>query len=256
MLRTPRRTFIAGFVCASVLFGGWAAATELGEKQISVFYNPLKYYFDGVEHVPPADQQGFVFNSRTYVPLRFMSEALGKTVKYDPATFSIYVGRRTSPLPAFYSDFKTRGEGAIKVTYFDEGARNVRGVEMPQSILVAAKVMPSSQTFPAEPASEFDVTYKVAENVMTLSGTLFVPESYWGDPEERKVGKLMALNQTNTLMYESDFITTNSPNTPFTVKVRGNTQVRLILVLYPHSGLLGEDGLLTTEIGISSLKAE
>lgn len=256
MLRSPNKSFVAGFVCASLFFGSWAVATEVGEKQISVFYNPLKYYFDGVEKAPPEDQQGFVYNNRTYVPLRFMSEALGKTVNYDPATFSIYVGRRTSPLPAFYSGFRTRGEGSTIVTYFEEGARTVRGIEMPRSVLIAAKVLPASQPTPAEPTSEFDITYKVPEEVTTLSGTLFVPESYWGDPEERKIAKLVVLSQTNLPIFEGDIMNTNSANLPFKVKIRGNTQVRILLVLYPHSGILGEDGFLTTEIGISDLKAE
>lgn len=63
--------------------------------QIEVYFRSLKYMFDGVQKAPSANQgQGFIYNGTTYVPLRFVSEALGKEVSWDKQTSTIWVGRK------------------------------------------------------------------------------------------------------------------------------------------------------------------
>ena len=64
------RYVTVGVVLGGVLFSGVSyAATAIN---IAVNFQPLKYFFDGVEKKAPADQQGFIYNGTTYVPLRFV----------------------------------------------------------------------------------------------------------------------------------------------------------------------------------------
>lgn len=70
----------------------WAA---LAKKTIEV-YTGASIYIDGVE-LQPTDANGnpvetFVYNGTTYVPLRAVSQSLGKSVNWDGANQRVYIG--------------------------------------------------------------------------------------------------------------------------------------------------------------------
>lgn len=112
----------AGAVLGGVLFSGVSYAASA--TNIDVYFQPLKYFFDGVEKKSPADQQGFIYQGTTYVPLRFVSEALGKEVGYDGPTSSIYVGKQkenTTPL----GEIKTLTATDLHVLKADNFTSNV-----------------------------------------------------------------------------------------------------------------------------------
>ncbi|SDN29133.1 Copper amine oxidase N-terminal domain-containing protein [Paenibacillus sp. yr247] len=87
-----------GFVCGAVFFSGLTYAAT-GAVGIDVYFRDIRYYFDGMNKQPASDLQGFIYKNTTYVPLRFMSEALGKPVDWEDATSSIYVGKKPIPKP-------------------------------------------------------------------------------------------------------------------------------------------------------------
>ena len=69
---------------------------ESVKKNIDVSYNNIKLVVDG-RVVTPKDVNGnivepFIYNGTTYLPVRAVSEALGKRVEWDPATYTVYVG--------------------------------------------------------------------------------------------------------------------------------------------------------------------
>ncbi|SCX80983.1 Copper amine oxidase N-terminal domain-containing protein [Paenibacillus polysaccharolyticus] len=88
---TKLKYLCSGIILGSVLFTGvsYAATTA----NIGVNFLPLKFFVDGVEKRMPEGQQGFVYKGTTYVPLRFVSESLGKSVGYDAPSYSVYVGK-------------------------------------------------------------------------------------------------------------------------------------------------------------------
>ena len=53
----------------------------LGNKTITVTYRNIAIYVNGQKVTPEVEP--FIYNSRTVVPLRFISEALNKEVKWD-----------------------------------------------------------------------------------------------------------------------------------------------------------------------------
>lgn len=59
---------------------------------ISVDYNAVKkIIIDGVVKEVPDDMRPFVYNGRTYVPLRYVAEAMGKDVKWDDSSETITI---------------------------------------------------------------------------------------------------------------------------------------------------------------------
>lgn len=88
--------FVSGIILASLL-GATAFAAPL-EKKIDVLYDNIKIYVDGVL-VQPKDGAGnavepFLSNGTTYLPVRAVSEALGKEVSWDADSKSIYIGEK------------------------------------------------------------------------------------------------------------------------------------------------------------------
>ena len=87
---------IIGLMIAVLLFSVTAVAS--GSTMIEVFYNGIKLYIDGAE-ITPKDVNGntvlpFIHNGTTYLPVRAIGEAFGKTVEWDGTTQSVYVGPR------------------------------------------------------------------------------------------------------------------------------------------------------------------
>lgn len=81
--------FLAGVIIGAFVFSSSLAQAWTGQLQVD--FIPLNYFFNGVQKYPPSDQQGFIYNERTYVPLRFIAEASGLSVDWDGNTNSIYV---------------------------------------------------------------------------------------------------------------------------------------------------------------------
>jgi hypothetical protein len=112
---------ILSFACGSIFFGGvgYAAASA---TNISVYFQPLKYFFDGQQKIPQ-DGSGFIYNNVTYVPLRFVSESFGKEVQYEPDTYSIYLGKvPKQPAAAITEDqaieiVRKKVTSKVKMTY-------------------------------------------------------------------------------------------------------------------------------------------
>ena len=83
-------------------------------KQITVYHNNIKLYVDGaLATTKGADGkvvEPFIYEGTTYLPVRAVAEALGKSASWDGATQSVYLGEKpgvsqymTDVLPAYQS---------------------------------------------------------------------------------------------------------------------------------------------------------
>jgi foldase protein PrsA len=97
-MKDKMKGLIIGLTIGTMLSGtaAWAAGT-----QIEVAFRNLKYMFDGVEKVP-SDGKSFIYEGTTYVPIRFVSEALGKPVEWDEANETIWIGNNPTHIIATY----------------------------------------------------------------------------------------------------------------------------------------------------------
>ena len=87
-------------LCCALLFSTGVLAADSVKKTIEATYRGIKLVVDGVP-VTPKDANGsvvepFISNGTTYLPVRAVGEALGKTVKWDGATSTVYIGNVSS----------------------------------------------------------------------------------------------------------------------------------------------------------------
>ena len=88
------RLLLAVLCCALLLSTGVTAASR--SKDLTVTYNDIKLVVDGIP-VTPKDANGatvepFICDGTTYLPVRAIGEALGKPVKWDGNTKTVYIG--------------------------------------------------------------------------------------------------------------------------------------------------------------------
>lgn len=251
-----RKGFVAGFLAASLLFGGFAAAADLVQRDIRVSYLPLKYLFNNQEKTPPADQQGFTHNGRTYVPLRFMAESLGQPVDYDPATYSIFVGRRPQPLPEIWQGTRIEGDATLKPEYFPTGVITVDGEPMPDSLLLTSMAMNQ-----VDPLKTDDRTYFIREIERipahkSLKGTLFVSNDYFGDLTDREIGYVVVMNELNQQLFKTNVLTTRGVKVPIDVNFGLAQRIKIYVALYHNHGTPKGESMLWSQVGISNLRFE
>ena len=86
---------VAGVLIGTILTSG-AVFAKTGTDIIEALYNNIKIYVDGVK-IEPKDATGnvvepFIYNGTTYLPVRAVGEAIGRTVTWDGAAHSVYLG--------------------------------------------------------------------------------------------------------------------------------------------------------------------
>ena len=96
-MKNTLKGYVIGVLSTVLLIGG-AAYAKTGSEAISALYNNIKIYVDGVK-IDPKDANGktvepFIYNGTTYLPVRAVGEAFGKTVTWDGATQSVYIGEK------------------------------------------------------------------------------------------------------------------------------------------------------------------
>ncbi|WP_162551125.1 copper amine oxidase N-terminal domain-containing protein [Paenibacillus tepidiphilus] len=81
---------------ASAPLSASAATAATQTSYVKVQTMNVKMIFDGVSIQPPAGQYAFIYNNSTYVPLRFMSYALQKSVSWDAKNVRVTVADPSS----------------------------------------------------------------------------------------------------------------------------------------------------------------
>lgn len=85
------------FILVGVLLLSSAIFAASFRKNITVDYMGIKLVVDGKEVIMGNDMAGnkiepFAYEGTTYLPVRALAEALGKTVQWDEATNTIFIG--------------------------------------------------------------------------------------------------------------------------------------------------------------------
>lgn len=89
--------FIMGMALVSVIsFTSNSSLASTIQKNIQAVYSDIKIVVDGVK-ITPKDSSGkivepFIYEGTTYLPVRAISEALGKAVYWDQITKTVYIG--------------------------------------------------------------------------------------------------------------------------------------------------------------------
>lgn len=77
------------FLAMMMLSSLWTAAASAATTTIKTKTQPVQLKFDGQSLKLPEGQYAFIYEGRTYVPIRYISYALQKTVNWDGATATV-----------------------------------------------------------------------------------------------------------------------------------------------------------------------
>lgn len=102
-----RKLFLYTIVVAITLICAIAvtAAAAVTSKMIEVFYGVSVYVDDSLLDTRDANGnqvEAFIYNGTTYLPVRAVSEAVGKNVQWDGQTRSVYLGKHNGEKPAVW----------------------------------------------------------------------------------------------------------------------------------------------------------
>lgn len=105
-MKGKMRYFIAGMLAALVLTTIVTPALAAGASRLMEVWGGVTIYIDD-QKLDPRDVNGnpidpFVSNGTTYLPIRAISEALGKPVQWDGKTRSVYIGKHAGDKPAVW----------------------------------------------------------------------------------------------------------------------------------------------------------
>lgn len=97
-------SFLSGVFVTLLLIGTILPAGAVSSGKNVTVYPGVNIYVDDYK-LDPKDVNGnpvevFIYNGSTYLPVRAVSEALGKPVQWDGSTSSVYIGKHSSDKPA------------------------------------------------------------------------------------------------------------------------------------------------------------
>jgi len=81
-----------GVVVGAMLATAVPATAAQITKSISVAYNNIKIVVDGQQVSTDKNNEPFIYNGTTYLPIRAVGQAVGKQVSWDGNTNTVYLG--------------------------------------------------------------------------------------------------------------------------------------------------------------------
>lgn len=210
------RFFLMGVLTTLLVLGLAVPALAVATKTIDVSTG-VSIYIDDVK-LNPTDAAGnpvepFIYNGTTYLPVRAVSEAVGKPVQWDGSTYSVYLGKHSSDTPAAYlseMDYFSGDESITTMISDLDNAGNTHNYCM-------------TKTF------GFERTYKINGQYSRITGVLYQRHEQRSlkVPNDRGVaiygdGRLLYSNLT------TEFIDGLEP-TSFDIDLTGVLELRVVL---------------------------
>ena len=232
-------SFLTGMI-SMLLLVGLPVTALAASGAIRIEVSPISVLVDG-EVFQPKDAKDndvmvFTYNGTTYLPVRAISEALGKPVQWDGKTQSVYVGKHNSDKPAAWLS---------QMDYFS-GTNS-------KSFKTAATEQDNTGTVHANCITQsFERTYLLNGQYSKITGTLY---QCYAMRSERIIdgdgGGVYIYGDGNLL-----FAKTYSKGTeeiqpfPFEVDLTGVLELRVVFAdgdwyTYEHRLSLGDVGLWT-----------
>ncbi|MEV5029146.1 copper amine oxidase N-terminal domain-containing protein [Paenibacillus sp. LPE1-1-1.1] len=155
--------FLAVMMLSSVL----ATAASAASTNIKIKTQPIKLTFDGQALKLPDGQYSFIYEGRTYVPIRYISYALQKSVNWDGAKASV-----SEP---------TEKELAVLKKQLQTAAA---GSQKPQmSVEIAIQPIKASLVFDGKAAD-----LPVGQSIFGYKGSIYVPIRFLSESVGTQIG--------------------------------------------------------------------
>lgn len=170
MKKHTTRAYLLGVLTTILIFGLVVPALAITGWNITV-YPDVKIYIDDVK-LNPKDANGnpveaFIYNGTTYLPVRAISEALGKPVQWNESAWSVYIGSHNgskSPVWLAQKDYFFSSFGSSS---FDKTTTDNLGIEHTHSIEFGTQY-----TYDTD-----NIIYKLNGQYTCLTGQFY--QQYW-----------------------------------------------------------------------------
>jgi hypothetical protein len=111
-----RMKAITGLSLAVIMGVAAQASAAQAPMDVDVYQVAMHFTFDGKEYAPSVDQQGFIYEGTTYVPIRFISYSLDKAVNWDPNTYTVTISEPKATEKINISEYKLNTQVYSKST--------------------------------------------------------------------------------------------------------------------------------------------
>ncbi|MDO4300534.1 MAG: NPCBM/NEW2 domain-containing protein [Clostridia bacterium] len=117
------KSIMLGCCVGIIMSTGITAFASDVTRSIQATFKNIKIYVDGAQLVPK-DSKGntlepFIYNGTTYLPVRAVGEAVGKEVRYDANTNSVYLGSGFNTNSGYVSGVKLEPYSKVDVSVED-----------------------------------------------------------------------------------------------------------------------------------------
>jgi len=223
-----------------------SSVTAQAAQSIQVYAVPMKFVFDETGLAPPKDQQGFIYNDTTYLPLRFVVHSLNQAVEWDHATSTVTIREPESQEQAGIDDYNKKNQtmstdiesttsaksmlGATtidmfkrKVTYRINGKAFVPEAGL-EGFIVNDRLFVPLRFVSSSLGHEVDwdpITYSVA----LLSPKFITSENYILSQSNREISALETSCQNALLSTYLQFIDETDPIVIQELKTKGHAQL-------------------------------
>lgn len=229
------RSYTLGILTTLMVFSLASPALAAASKLIEVS-GGVKIFIDDME-LRPTDANGnpieaFIYNGTTYLPVRAVSEGLGKPVQWDGSTRSVYIGKHSSSEPtAWLAD----------MDYF-AGTQNItqKTVEMDNSNNSHYHCIVKS----------FDRTYKINGQYSRMTGTMY--QSYDMRSFTIRKDSGVEIYGDGRLLY-TNIITegiTGFELVNFDIDLTGVLELQVKFTVRSNSGNHGGEGISLGDVGL------
>lgn len=200
---------ITGMIIMACLMNVSPNFADATKKTVNIVYNGIKVVVDGVQ-ITPRDSKGnviepFTMNGTTYLPVKAIGEALGKTVTWDNKTQTAYLGN----LPVKKTGYLTMDtflkknplfSGSLDVYHYtDKDGRPTNELENKYVNIRQEKIPFETITY----SNSSENIFLTKSNYSEVKGKLF-----YGDEENAYTYRVRIYNEDDVIFDSVEYIKT------------------------------------------------
>lgn len=224
--------FFSGVLAAALVVALFTPALAASAGKTIQVYTGVTIYVDDVK-LDPTDANGnpvepFIYNGTTYLPVRAVGEAVGKTVQWEPGTRSVYLGKHTGEKPAVWLHELDYFTGKTLKMWHDSLAKDNLG---------------NSYTYSIDPDLDIENTYLINGQYSRITGTLY--QTYANRSSD--VRTTLEIYGDGELLYTAA-VTGGVKPVEFSVDLTGILELRIVAHSndwYGSDAAIGDCGLWT-----------
>ncbi|MGN0106404.1 MAG: stalk domain-containing protein [Hominilimicola sp.] len=216
--------FIIGVIAAVSAGTMVTALAEPVEQAISVVFDNYRIIIDGADKSnAPDDSKPFIYNGRTYVPLRYIGESMGKKVLWDGDTKSIYINDEGTQREDVY--FSAIGYDKIDTDRYTDNENSAGHIYLDNETKTV--YLSSTNHHSQHIKSDWRYSSSIIYNLNGIAKNVMGSVDMSGTDEAATEGKVVFYDQNDRILCEMPTMRNSTEPTPFEFDVSGVLQLRV-----------------------------